>query len=172
MRGLKGQNFSVREDGKVQVLRGFQEHSASSAAPLLAPPRLAAGLFTNYSAASASAQAGPANVLLLDMLNTPLRDQAYARQQISDYLKHAPAGQIAIFGLSSGLTMLQGFSSDPAVLQKVLAGKGVQQASPLLNDALGGGGGDNAGATGLSDAIGTQGTDPNILEAGGECAAV
>ena len=62
------------EDGKLQVVRSFEEHSSSPAAEQIEPaPKLPAGLFTNKSAAPAN---GPVNVLLLDYLNTPVTAQA------------------------------------------------------------------------------------------------
>ena len=64
---------------------------------------------------------GPVNVLLLDYLNTPLTSQPYARKQLLDYLDNAPPGtRIAIFGLTTQLIMLQGFTSDMAVLKAAL----------------------------------------------------
>ena len=76
------------------------------------------GLFTNRTPAVAN---GPVNVLLLDYLNTPVSVQPYARKQLLDYLDHAPPGtRIAIFGLTTQLTMLQGFTSDMTVLKDAL----------------------------------------------------
>jgi len=163
--GLKASDFTVKEDGKPQALRNFQEHSsaAADAAPKLAPPpKLAPGLFTNNTVVTTD---GPANVLLLDMLNTPLRDQNYARQQIAAYLNKAPANsRIAIFGLANSLSILQGFTSDPELLKTVLASKSAARLSSQLNDATGGGGGDQGGATALSDSIATLGDTPDIQE--------
>ena len=106
--GLLAKDFAVSEDGKPQQVRNFQEHTLQAAGPegaTAAAPKLSPGLFTNFTPIRRD---GPANVLLLDMLNTPLRDQAYARMQIQQYLDHAPAGtEIAIFGLSNRLTILR-----------------------------------------------------------------
>ena len=149
--GLTASDFAVKEDGNPQTVRNFQEHSgatAEAAPKLAAVPRLAPGLFTNNAVVASD---GPANVLLLDMLNTPLRDQNYARQQITAYLNHAPANsRIAIFGLANSLSILQGFTSDPELLKAVLAGKKAATLSSQLNDATGGGGGDAGGETALS----------------------
>ena len=163
VRGLKASDFKLDEDHTTQQIRNFQEHSATQPTHASAAPPLAPGLFTNNAVAASD---GPANILLLDMLNTPLRDQAYARQQIQDYLNHAPAGtQIAIFGLSSKLTILQGFTTDPAVLKSALFKKNAARSSSLLDDSLGGGGGDGGGATAVSDSLGTLGDTPDIQEA-------
>ena len=164
--GLLAKDFAVSEDGKPQQVRNFQEQTLQAAGPegaTAAAPKLSPGLFTNFTPIRRD---GPANVLLLDMLNTPLRDQAYARMQIQQYLDHAPAGtQIAIFGLSNRLTILQGFTSDPGLLKAALSRKNAGKSSSLLNDPLGGGGGDGAGESGISDALSDMGTAPDILEA-------
>jgi len=163
VKGLKAADFALSEDHKPQRIHDFQEHTYATPVVSAAAPKLAPGLFTNYTTASDD---GPANILLLDMLNTPLRDQAYARAQIQDYLNHAPAGaKIAIFGLSNRLTILQGFTSDPAILKAALSKKSATKASSLLDDSVGGAGGDGAGATSVSDALGTLGSTPDILEA-------
>jgi VWFA-related protein len=160
--GLKASDFSLSEEKKAQTIHDFQEH-VEVPHTVKAPPKLAPGLFTNFVAAP---NEGPANILLLDMLNTPLSDQAYARTQIQDFLNRAPAGtQIAIFGLSEKLTILQGFTTDPAILKAALAKKSAAKASSLLDDPTGGDGGDGAGATSVSDSLSGMGGSPDILEA-------
>jgi VWFA-related protein len=164
VRGLKASDFTLTEDRVPQKIRDFQEHTEAPAArATAAAPKLAPGLFTNYAPAVSD---GPANIVLLDMLNTPLRDQAYARMQIQDFLNHAPTGtQIAIFGLSDKLTILQGFTTDPAILKAALSKKSAMKASSLLDDATGGGGSDGAGASAVSDSLAGLGSTPDVLEA-------
>ena len=118
--GLKKEAFTLLENNKEQTVRHFEEHTAVPASDVkLAPaPKLPPGLFSNRSAAPAN---GPVNVILLDYLNTPLTAQPYLRKQLLDFLDHAPPGtRIAIFGLTSQLSMLQGFTSDMAVLKAAL----------------------------------------------------
>ena len=152
--GLKGSDFTLTENNKSQAVRHFEEHSEVPASDIqIAPaPKLPAGLFTNKSPAPAN---GPVNVLLLDYLNTPLSSQPYARRQLLDYLDHAaPGTRIAIFGLTTKLIMLQGFTSDMAVLKAVLsAKKGAPQASDILSDPINGG---PIGDTTLSDSFSTN----------------
>jgi VWFA-related protein len=150
--GLKAADFTLLENNQPQTVRHFEEHNASPASETqLAPAaKLPPGLFTNKSAAPAN---GPVNVLLLDYLNTPLTSQPYARKQLIDYLDHAPAGtRIAIFGLTTQLSMLQGFTSDMSVLKAALMPSkgGAPQASQIMSDPV------NGGLTGnatLSDAL-------------------
>jgi VWFA-related protein len=62
------------------------------------------------------------------------------RQQLLAYLKSTPPGmRIAIFGLSTHLVLLQGFTSDPDVLRSVVE-EGQAKASFVLEDKMGGGG--------------------------------
>ena len=136
VRNLKATDFSLLEKGEPQTITHFEEHAAT-AAKLPPVPKLEPGTFTNYSLAPTD---GPLNVLLLDSLNTPMKDQAVVRDQMMKYLKTArPGTRMAIFGLSSKLHLLQGFTSDPEVLRAVVSGKkGTAQASPLMDNAVSG----------------------------------
>ncbi len=157
--GLTAADFTLNESGAPQVIKHFEEHTALTMADAtkFAPmPKLPPGIFTNYTPAPAN---GAVNLVLLDALNTPMRDQAYVRQQLLAYLKSTPPGtQIAIFGLTSRLTVLQGFTSDTEKLRAVME-KGLAKASHLLDDQVGGGGIENSQADDLEDA----GQDPTIV---------
>ena len=136
--GLSKDEFTLTEDGQAQALRHFEEHTAVPASDItiLPAPNLPPGLFTNKSPAPAN---GPVNVLLLDYLNTPVSAQPYARKQLLDYLDKAPAGtRIAIFGLTTQLSLLHGFTSDMAVLKNALDPKkgGAPQVSQLLDNPI------------------------------------
>ena len=161
---LKASDFKLQENDAPEQIRSFQEHASAreSSAPPAPLPGLAPGLFTNFQPAPRS---GPVNILLLDTLNTPLRDQAFVRNQLLDYLKKAPANQqIGIFGLTDHLVILQGITSDPAILRNALLQKKALHASALLDDPTGGGGGDGAGATSVSDAVASLGYNPDTLQ--------
>jgi VWFA-related protein len=139
--GLQKSDFTLMENGKPQAIRNFEEHTelpASETAKIAPTPKLPAGLFTNKSPAPAN---GPVNVLVLDYMNTPVLAHASAKKQLLDYLDKAPAGtRIAIFCLMENLRMLQGFTSDPAVLKAALTSKeGTAQASDILTDPVAGG---------------------------------
>ena len=131
--GLKREDFQVTENNTPQTARNFEVHSTSD--PAQAGPKLPPmppGMFTNYDPVATN---GPLNVLLLDVLNTPMLDQAYVRSQLRQYVKNAPAGaRIAIFGLNTDLVMLQGFTTDPAVLANAVEHKLTSRNSALLND--------------------------------------
>src|ERR1051325_4193252 len=59
----------------------------------------------------------PITIILLDMLNTQVQDQAYTRKQMIEFLKDLPHGQrVALFALGTRLTTIQGFTGDSDTL--------------------------------------------------------
>jgi VWFA-related protein len=152
--GLKAEDFQLTEGKVPQSIRHFEEHSTQDQPPPGPTlPRLPPGTYTNYTPVPPSATL---NVLLLDALNTPMTDQSFVRNQLQDYVKHAdPGTRIAIFGLSSQLVLLQGFTSDPETLKDVVDHKLIPRASHLLDDPVSGGDVDQpsdfvAGAPGMA----------------------
>ena len=119
VRGLKQSDFTVKEDGKEQPIRSFRETgSATPAAVQAAPPKLPTGVYTNAHAAPAS---GPVNIILLDIKHTLWQDRPYQKQATITFLKTMPQGtQVAIFGLTGRLSLLQGFTSDGAVAAAIV----------------------------------------------------
>ena len=136
--GLTRDNFVLTEQKKPQAIRDFDEHSsAADKKPGPPIPPMPPGVFTDY---TPFAPDSTLNVLLVDALNTPLNDQIFVRQQLLDYIKHEkPGTDVAIFGLTNKLVMLQGFTTDPAVLRAAVQHHLNSKASPLLDDAVGGG---------------------------------
>lgn len=133
---LTAADFNLREDGHVQTIKTFEEHTADEAAKVsqLAPlPKLEPGVFTNESPIPAT---GPLNIVLLDKLNTPMEDQAYSLDQLSQYLKSAPAGtRIAVVSLTSRqLFLLQEFTADPELLRAALSSKKAAMHASLFLD--------------------------------------
>src|ERR1700679_722074 len=97
---LKASDFTVQESGAQQQVTGFEEHAAvpASVTAKIPPMRpLPPGIFTNFTPVPPGTAV---NVLLLDALNTQMKDQSYVRDQLRGYLKNAaPGTRIAIFGL-------------------------------------------------------------------------
>jgi VWFA-related protein len=134
---LRASDFTVLENGIPQPLDHLEEHKApATAARLPQAPHMDPGIYTNYSVVP---EDGPLNILLVDTLNTPMQSQMMARQKMLAYLREMkPNQRVAIFGLSSRLYLLQGFTSNPALLQAALSGKRAgAKTSPLLGDPLG-----------------------------------
>jgi VWFA-related protein len=163
--GLKQEQFKIIEDGKPQVLRDFEEHltpTAEEAAKFPPMPKLAPGVFTNYTAAPA---VGAVNVVLLDTLNTPLENQAYVRSQLLAYIKSMkPGTRVAIFGMNRELHLLQGFTSNPEMLKDAMSGKkGDYHSSTLMDNPVGGDlGADSQESDAMTEAAGN---DPSLTEA-------
>lgn len=132
--GLTQADFQVAEDKKQQTVKNFEEHIAVDPmhAKIAPAVKLSPGMFTDYTPVPQNA---PLTVILLDRLNTPMVAQTYVLQQLREFLKKAdPNSHVAIFGLTSRLIMLQGFTDDPKVLLYALDHNGRQQASVLLKD--------------------------------------
>jgi VWFA-related protein len=155
--GLARDSFELTEQKKPQTIRNFEEHSAASDKKPGPPmPPMPPGTFTNYTPIKPDSTL---NVLLIDALNTPMTDQAFVRQQLLNYVKHErPGTDVAIFGLTSRLIMLQGFTADPAVLRAAVDHLNAK-ASSLLDDPVGGG----SGPESLSDAMQDAGSGGNAM---------
>jgi len=82
--GLKTQDFKVMEDGKAQVIIGFEEHGSDTGPkPKPAIPNLLKNEYTNYVTRN---DPGALNVLLLDTLNSSHQDLASARSEMLSFL--------------------------------------------------------------------------------------
>ena len=116
VQGLKQSDFTVKEDGKQQKIKNFEEDGAAIPSQQSAPPPvLPPHVYTNVP--PPGLQSGSVNILLLDTLNTGLARQAYVREKAISYLKSMPPDtEIAIFELGTGLRVVQGFTADRAIL--------------------------------------------------------
>jgi VWFA-related protein len=124
---LQASDFSVFEDKAQQTITSFDEHNGSGSSS--AASALPAGVFSNTLPLRDGA---PVDVLLLDSLNTPPESRPYLRDQLVSYIDHAkPGTRLAIFVLNTRLRLLQGLTSDPALLKMALVRQGVK-FSPLL----------------------------------------
>ena len=135
---LKQDDFTILEDGKEQKIRVFnfqQPHVNATGTAAVAASKPPENVYSNAARFSASSAL---NILLLDALNTNLPHQAYVRDQMIRYLEKMPEGQpVAVYMLSTKLTLLQDFTDDPAVLKKV-AKEIKTSISPLQDNPAGG----------------------------------
>lgn len=137
IKGLGLQAFHVLEDGREQTIKVFEEHAPASDAPTAVNPTLPRNTYSNTPEASPGSAI---NVLLLDAINTPAEDQAYARHKIIEYLKTIPPGtRMAVFTLASRLRLVQGFTSDSSTLLAAL-----NKTGPITSPALPGNKGESA----------------------------
>jgi VWFA-related protein len=119
--GLKAEDFTVEENGKKQkvsvfvppgVANGSKTGVANRSKTEPAPP----GILSNHP--EHVGPAGVPTVLILDALNSPFKEQAYARSQMLKYVvEQSQAGQLmAVVTLTDQLHVLQQFTSDPQIL--------------------------------------------------------
>ncbi len=114
--GLHPEDFVVEENGKAQKIASLTMPAEN--APH-APTQLPPGIYSNRPQYRAS---GPITVMLLDALNTPFSDQAYARGQMLRFVKeqYKPGERMGVFTLTGSLNELQDFSGDPQILYAAL----------------------------------------------------
>ncbi|HSS95849.1 MAG TPA: VWA domain-containing protein, partial [Terriglobales bacterium] len=133
--GLTAKDFTVFEDGKQQKIWGFSAHTdpktpALSSRPVELPPNQ----FTNITTAQRFDR--PITIILLDTLNTTITDQTVARQEMMKFLKNLPPGErVALFGLSSHLRMVQGFSGDSQALIRAATALMAKSSAHLVTHA-------------------------------------
>ncbi len=137
--GLKASDFTVLEKGKPQTILHFDEHAPLPPGKPSPLPRLPSNTFTNYTPLPENQ---PLNILLLDALNTPMKDQAYVRYQMLKFLGQYAARlrALPVFGLTTHLRILQGFTSGPRDPSRRTEWQEefLPQSSVLLNDPVSG----------------------------------
>jgi VWFA-related protein len=133
--GLKASDFAVLEDGTPEAITTFEEHKPTDVQESVKAPALPPHVYSDrprYRITSA------ANVLLLDALNTPLKDQTYARAQMLKYLHTIPAGtEIAVFTLASRLRIVSGFTTNTEAIEQALNLKHTPTQKSLMTDPAG-----------------------------------
>jgi VWFA-related protein len=130
--GLTTGDFSVAEDGKPQRVRFFDVHDFDSVSDAL--PKPPASLPTNtFLNVPSGPERGPLYVLLLDLLNMEVSDQPIARAQLMKFVLSKPVGtRFAIFVLSDGLYLVQGFTEDRNRLADVVDPKNPRAHLPRV----------------------------------------
>ncbi len=114
--GLKAEDFTVEENGKKQKIAIFTPPGATSYKISPPPP----GILSNH-VENVGSEAPPI-VLMIDALNSPFKDQAYARSEMLKYVvEQSNSGrQMAVVALTDRVHVLQQFTSDPQVLLKAI----------------------------------------------------
>jgi VWFA-related protein len=141
--GLHPEDFVIEENGKQQKIAAFTTPAENSPAPETLPP----GIYSNR--AQYRSPGMPITVLLLDAINTPFKDQAYARNQMLKFAKEnlKPNERVAVMTLTGPLNVLQDFTTDPQVLYTAL-----QNFRPLQNQYTPAPGAVPSGPAGVNDA--------------------
>jgi VWFA-related protein len=134
--GLKAEDFEIREEGQAQKISAFEEVTADAAA--IPHATVAPNSFTNQVTALRPKKL---EIILLDLLNTPLSGRAEARRGLTEFLSKS-ADQDTLVALlvlgSSGVRIIHNFTSDSAVLvraiRKVQAPASSRDAPALQTD--------------------------------------
>ena len=126
VKDLTASDFTVLQDGQVQTLHAFEFHApvavekAGGAATASMKPANATLPKETYTNIPAQAPQSSWTIVLFDLLNTGVSDQAYARNQLLQLLRSVPRGEpTALFVLTRHLEMVQGFTQDPDQLLRM-----------------------------------------------------
>jgi VWFA-related protein len=126
--GLTKEDFTVLDQNQPQKIASFAEVAYDpAAAPVRAatsnPPSAADAAVSTYSNRLGSEGGLPASVtvILLDALNTPPQEFGSARAEIKSFLHQLqPRDRVALYGLSTQLYVIHGFTNDAESLLKAL----------------------------------------------------
>ncbi len=124
--GLTEHDFTIDEDGRQQTVLSFEANGFKAGMDYL-PPKLPGQPPNTFVNLPATPEKGPLYVLLYDLVNmdndqtilnaNQTQDQIRGRQQLVKFIQSKPEGaRFAIYVWSDGLHMLQGFTSDRALL--------------------------------------------------------
>ena len=119
--GLKKEDFKLFEDNQPQQVLSFDALGFSPSMDYV-PPKLAALSANTFVNLPATPEKGPLYVLLYDLVNVEKNeDQIFARKELVKFIQSKPEGtRFAIFMLSDGLHLVQGFTSDKNLLFAVI----------------------------------------------------
>jgi VWFA-related protein len=118
--GLTKDDFTLTDQGQPQKIEYFSEQTYNSSAS--APPAAAAQktVFSNRFDQQSKVP-NSVTVILLDALNTPPQEMALARPEIVKFLQQLqPQDRVALYGLSTKLTVLHDFTNDTGSLLRTL----------------------------------------------------
>lgn len=111
---LKREEITIIDKGQGRSPVFFRFEGAVTAA---SEKRLPTGVFSNHEGAAAGT---PRNLtaIVLDTLNTPPQNQAWARAQVMQYLRGIdPSTRIALYGLGAKLRIYHDFTDDASALR-------------------------------------------------------
>jgi VWFA-related protein len=154
--GLKKEDFTVLENGAERKIATFEE--ITSDPHRLSRPRNANEFSNTLSGDESNRRV---TLIVLDFINTPFMDQAYARQELLKYLAQSvdqrePTG---LFTLGrSGIRVIHDFTTDPRVLLAALH-KVKGDASHLVDSPE-----DVEAVTGTASPDGSAGVDPGTVQ--------
>jgi VWFA-related protein len=134
VKGLKADDFVLKEDKVPQKIASLDDHTATAETSSVVRPIISeAGttVLTNKPVNAPTVW----NVLLVDLLNTDIADQASMRKQVQQFVKSLPPGQpLALVAMRGQLKLLVPFHGGAGAIDKVLTTSAMSPApSPLLD---------------------------------------
>jgi VWFA-related protein len=114
VKGLKKEDFTILENGKSQPISSVEEINTTNA-----QIKQDSNLKEFSNSLDSGGQAHKITVIVLDMINTPLLDQTYARRSIIKMLADAPddGSLIELLAIhSKGITVIHSFTESPKSL--------------------------------------------------------
>jgi len=140
--GLSRDDFTVFQDGRPQQTRAFESHTAretmptATGEPEASSQRTQPHVLGTYSNQPSVTNNQSWNIILLDLLNTPLEDQKVARNQLQKIAQTLPTGQpVALFLLTSKLVMVQAFTRDPNAMMLAVKQLKTERSQVLTTEA-------------------------------------
>lgn len=132
VKGLKADQFRLKEDGVLQNIRSVESHESGGSEPTpLAPLPSGDGTTTLTNRPPDSATVW--NVLLVDLLDTQPGHQSAARQYIARFVKQVPANEpLALAAMASHVKVLVPFHAGSAGIDKALRGDSLSPTNPTL----------------------------------------
>lgn len=117
---LSKDDFVLLDEKKPQEIRIFSVQT--NQLPAHAPPSLPPDTYTNRIQQRGNVPTS-ITVILFDGVNTPITDQAYAKQQVVKFIQTQvrPQDRVAIYSLGRNLRILHDFTSDASSLLAALA---------------------------------------------------
>jgi VWFA-related protein len=118
--GLKKEDFTLLDDGKPRPISLFAVTAAGKRAGEAIP--LPEGAVSNKWNRLGETPAN-ATIVLIDRLNTPVKDQRYANSKIVQFLQsHGANDRFGIYALGSSLRVIQELTDDPERLARAVKG--------------------------------------------------
>jgi len=132
--GLKQGDFTILDNGKPQRIAEFSAKTKLSRPEARPMPEHAVANRAN----TLGEEPVAATVILWDVINTDLADQAWVRQQVLKFMKSMEPGErIALYRLSKSLKVVQDFTGDPERLRLALGTVNPEQSVSLSAGNLG-----------------------------------
>jgi len=121
--GLTKDDFTVIDGGQQQRIAYFAEEATripTPVAPAMTPTSASARMFTNRYEEQTGLPTS-ITVILLDSLNTRVRDMAYAQQQVAKFLLQLqPQDRVALYSLGNRLVLLHDFTNDASDILRAM----------------------------------------------------